>query len=230
MQVQVIDARDAVVVAPLLADAIRTGHHQPMQHGEEHRALDRKLEAAPGEQLVHHRSALGVAPQPLEQQRRTDPFTGQLRDAAFVQQRQHHRSLRQAGDGADQPVEIAAPFDVFLAAQRVDDALPGLAVLAHALDEIEVAVGTDALFPDEHALSIAESSDSSTKKPCIRLTFSTTLLNFRPRHQKTSREINGLYDRFRYDPDWTVKDGPGRKGSFGGPRRRWHIRAEKREG
>ena len=103
---QVIDARDAVVVAPLLAGAIRTGHHQPMQHGEEHRALDRKLEAAPGEQLVHHRSALGVAPRPLEQQRRTDPFTGQLRDAAFVQQRQHHRSLRQAGDGADQSVEM----------------------------------------------------------------------------------------------------------------------------
>ena len=62
MELQPRDAVDAVVVAPLLAGAVGAGHHQPMQDGQEDGALDGKLEAAIGEQLLEDRLAPGVAP------------------------------------------------------------------------------------------------------------------------------------------------------------------------
>jgi hypothetical protein len=66
MKVQIVDAVDAIVFAPLLAGAVGTRHHQPMQDGEEDGALDGKLELAVGEQVVQNFAALGIAPQPLE--------------------------------------------------------------------------------------------------------------------------------------------------------------------
>src|SRR5450759_5059372 len=62
MQLQLIDAIDAVVVSPILASAVGARHHEAVQHGQEHRALDRKLEPAPGQQFFHHGATATVAP------------------------------------------------------------------------------------------------------------------------------------------------------------------------
>ncbi len=125
-----------------------------MQHGQEHRALDRELEAACGQQAFHHGAATALLPQPFEQQRRADAPTRQVRHAAVLDQRQDHRALRQPGGRARQTIEIAAGLDHFLAAEIADDALLGLAVLANGLDQIEIAVGADSLLADEHGISI----------------------------------------------------------------------------
>src|SRR4029077_5269353 len=47
MEFQLVDAVDAIIVAPMLASTVGARNHEPMQHGQEHRALDRELEPAP---------------------------------------------------------------------------------------------------------------------------------------------------------------------------------------
>jgi hypothetical protein len=37
-----------------------------VQHGQEHRTLDRELEPTPGEQFLHHGATAAVVPQPLK--------------------------------------------------------------------------------------------------------------------------------------------------------------------
>src|SRR4051795_12421306 len=65
----------------------------------------------------------------------------------------NHGPLGVAGDGAGQALEGAGRREGLLAAQVLDDALFGAAVLAHGLDEVEVGVAVDALLADEHAIS-----------------------------------------------------------------------------
>jgi hypothetical protein len=89
-QLKIGDAVDTVVVAPLLAGPVGTGDHQPVQHGEEDGALDRKGELTLGQQAIQDLAASGLAPQALEQQRRTDAHTGQIGHDAVVEQGQDH--------------------------------------------------------------------------------------------------------------------------------------------
>src|SRR4051795_10896314 len=61
----------------LLTGPVRAGDHDPVQHGGEDGPLDRKLEAAPGEEILDDRTAPGLLPQPPEQQRGADARAGQ---------------------------------------------------------------------------------------------------------------------------------------------------------
>jgi len=96
-------------------------------------------------------------PQPLEQQRRSNPLTPCIGRGFALDQRQHHRTLRQPDDGARQPVEITARNDHFLAPEIGDDALLGATLLAYVLDQVDVGVGANALVASEHTLSICGS-------------------------------------------------------------------------
>src|SRR5271163_2821672 len=115
-------------------------------------------------------------PQPLEQQRRSNPLTPCIGRGFALDQRQHHRTLRQPDDGARQPVEITARNDHFLAPEIGDDALLGAALLAHVLDQVDVGVGTDVLVAGEHAVSILKSPVWSTYFCQHIEEFSTALL------------------------------------------------------
>ena len=163
VQIEITDAVDAIVVAPVLTATIGARHHEAMQHGQEHRALDRELETASGHKPLDHGAATALLPQPLEQQRRADPPARRVR-SAVLDQRQDHRALRQAGGRARQAIEIAAGLDRFLAAEIANDALLGLAVLANGFDQIQIAVGADSLFADEHGISITIIREKSTVK------------------------------------------------------------------
>src|SRR5436190_14852943 len=96
-------------------------------------------------------------PQPLEQQRRSNPLTPCIGRGFALDQRQHHRTLRQPDDGARQTVEITARDDHFLAPEIGDDALLGATLLAYVLDQVDIGVGANALVAGEHALSICGS-------------------------------------------------------------------------
>src|ERR1019366_4399806 len=90
MEPEIIDAVDAVILAPVLAGTVRARYHKTMQYGQEHRALNRELEAAPGQQILHHGAATAVLPQPFEYQRGADASTRHLRHAGVLDQRQDH--------------------------------------------------------------------------------------------------------------------------------------------
>ena len=72
MQIEPLDAGDGVILAPAIRGAVGAAHEQPVQHGEEHRALQRKAVLAFARQLRDHRPAAGLLPQPFEHQRRPD--------------------------------------------------------------------------------------------------------------------------------------------------------------
>jgi hypothetical protein len=114
-------------------------------------------------------------PQPLEEQRRSNPPTPCIGRGFVLDQRQHHRTLCQPGNRARQTVEITARNDHFLAPEIGDDALLGATVLADVLDQVDVGVGANALVAGEHALSISDSSPQSININQSLPEFSTAL-------------------------------------------------------
>ena len=150
MQRQPVHAGDVVVGQPLVAGPVRARDHQPVQHGGEHGALDRELEPALGQQRLDHGAAARLLPQPPEQQRGTDARAGEPIGVAGLELGQHHGALGIARHRAGQAIELTRGDDGLLAAEVLDDALLGAAVLAHALDQVEVGVAVDALLADEH--------------------------------------------------------------------------------
>jgi len=152
---EVVGALDPAVLAPGVGSAVgSTGvapgrrDHQPVRHAQKAGALEREVEAARRGQILDHRSAAGLLPpergpppvRPFEGERGTDPVGDECRRTALVEQREDHRALRHAGGGAGQAIEVAVGEGVLLAAEVLDDPLPGAATLAHALDQAEVAV------------------------------------------------------------------------------------------
>ena len=158
VQSQPVRAGDGVVGHPLFAGAVGAGREQPMQHAGEDGAFDRELEQTLGQQRLDHGLAAGVLPQAPEQQRRADALAGELIGIAGGELGQHHGALGVAGDGTCQALELTGGGHGLLAAEVLDDTLLGAAVLAHALDEVEVGIAIDAFFADEHAGLAAESS------------------------------------------------------------------------
>src|SRR3954454_910131 len=104
-----------------------------------------------GEKILDDRTTAGLLPQAPEQQGRADALAGKPLGVAGLELREDHGPLGVAGDGTGQALEGAGCREGLLAAQVLDDALLGAAVLAHGLDEVEVGVAVDALLADEHS-------------------------------------------------------------------------------
>ena len=164
VQSQSLRPGDVVVGQPLLAGAVGAGDHDPVQHGGEDRPLDRDLEAAPAEQVLDYRPAPGLLPQPPEQQRRTDAPAREPVGIAGLKLRQHHGAFGVAGHRGGQALEPAGRDHHLLAAEVLDDALLGAAVLPDGLDQVEVGVAVDVLFADEHARLAASAAGSGQRK------------------------------------------------------------------
>ena len=154
MQGERLGAVDPVVLTPGVGGPIGARDHDPVQHGQEAGALQRETEATLGRQVLDHRSTAGLAPESFEDQGRPDAPGGERRHAVLVDQREDHGALGEARRRARQPVEIAPGRDLLLAAEVLDDPLLGAPTLAHALDQVDVAVRADRLLADEHPPSI----------------------------------------------------------------------------
>ena len=84
MQIKPRDADDGVILAPAIRGAVGAAHEQPVQHGEEHGAFQRKAVLALARQRRDHRPAAGLLPQPLEHQRRPDAADPDLMDTTSL--------------------------------------------------------------------------------------------------------------------------------------------------
>src|SRR4051794_28567300 len=112
----------------------------------------------PRPEILDDGAAAGLLPQPPEQERRADALAGEPVGVAGVELREDERPLGVAGHGGGQALEGAGGGDGLLAAEVLDNALPGAAALAHGLDEVEVGVAVDALLANEHAISSRSSA------------------------------------------------------------------------
>jgi hypothetical protein len=108
MQIKPRDAGDDVILAPAIRGTIGAAHEQPVQHREEHGALQRKAVLALARQRRDHRPAAGLLPQPLEHQRRPDPTHRDLDRGLIAGRAQHHGLGRKARTRAHQPFQRAA--------------------------------------------------------------------------------------------------------------------------
>ena len=96
MQFEVLDAVDAIVLAPAVGGAVRAAAKQAMQHGQERRALQREVMLARARQALDHALAAGLLPHPLESERRPDaPRRHDLRLAA-IERVEHDRLVGEA--------------------------------------------------------------------------------------------------------------------------------------
>ena len=161
MEIELLDAVDAVIVAPVFAGAVGARNDQSMQDGEKDGALDRKLETPSPEKLLDNGLAAGLAPQPIKQQRSADAPAVEIRCAAIFQNGKDHGALRHTCGGTSKAVEIAARLDDFLAAEILDDALLGLAVLTNEPNEVDVSVGANSFLAEEHKYSICKLFDQN---------------------------------------------------------------------
>jgi hypothetical protein len=119
-----------------------------VQDGDEHRALDREVEAAATQEVGEHVGDPEPHPQPAEEERAADAGAG---ETPGLHVGKDHRPLAVAGERGDQPVQFAARQQHILAPERPDDLLPDPSAVAHALDQIQIAVAAGRLLAHEHA-------------------------------------------------------------------------------
>ena len=99
VQVNAVEPGNPVALQPLVAGPVGAGDAQPVQHAGEDRPLHRELEPALGQQPLDDRLAAGLAPQTLEDQRRSEAPTVDRQPIAIAQGGQHQGGFAQAGAG-----------------------------------------------------------------------------------------------------------------------------------
>jgi hypothetical protein len=78
-----------------------------MQHGQKHRALERKLKPSPPAQVKQHLPDTTVAPQALEDQRRTDSLRAGGQTLAVGVCPEHGVLLGEPPERGEQPIQFA---------------------------------------------------------------------------------------------------------------------------
>ena len=134
-----------------LRGAVGAAHEQPVQHGEEHGAFQRKAVLALARQRRDHRPAAGLLPQPLEHQRRPDAADPDLDRGLIAGRAQHHGLGRKARTRAHQPFQLAARLQVLETPERRDHLLTHLVAVAAALDDLQVGAPGRGLAAEVHA-------------------------------------------------------------------------------
>ena len=150
MQFEALDPIDPIILAPAIRGAVRAAGKQPMQNGEEQRALQREIMLARAGQRLDHAAATGLLPQALEYQGGPDPSRRARRRFAVGDGAHDDGLVGEARARAQQPLQLPALAQIFEAAERGDDLLAHRPVLATVLDDLEVGATAGGLFAEKH--------------------------------------------------------------------------------
>jgi hypothetical protein len=165
MQIEPLGTGDGVILAPAIRGAVGAAHQQPVQHSEDHRALQRKAVLAFARQLRDHRAAAGLLPQPFEYQCRPDPADRNLERGIIGYCAQHHGLGREPRARAQQPLQLAACLQVLETPQRRDHLLTNLVAGAAALDDLQVGAPGGGLAAKVHGGSICWCAQRAAIRP-----------------------------------------------------------------
>ena len=150
VQFDPLDPGDVVGRTPAVRGQVRAAAHQPVQHGQEHRPLERKAVLAPSRQSLDHRAAAGLPPQPLEHQPRPEPPHLDLACRTLLHRHQHHRLGGEARTRAQQPLQLAAPRQLVEPAERGNHLLPDARPLAPGMDDLQIGAPAGGLLAEVH--------------------------------------------------------------------------------
>ena len=200
MQLDPVDAVDAVILAPAVGGAVRAAADEAVQHGQERRALQRELMVARAGQALDHGPAAGLLPHPLEGERRTDAARRDRRRLAAVERVEHDRLVGEARPRAQKPLQLPALLQILDPPERGDNLLAHRRALAPALDDLQVGAAARGLFfgntwrkawrrLDDGAHRIRQ--DSRTIKQNRRKTWHYILAAVHPRPQSNQRLTPG---------------------------------------
>lgn len=150
MQIELLDAGDGVILAPAIGGAVGAAHEQPVQHGQEHRALEREFVAALAGEIGDHRPAAGLLPEPFEHQRRPEAADRNLERGIIAGRAQHHGLGGEPRTRAQQPLQLAARLQLLETPERGDHLLTHLVALAAALDDLQIGAPGRGLAAEVH--------------------------------------------------------------------------------
>src|SRR5574337_553130 len=150
MQLDSVDAVDAVILAPAVGGAVGAAADEAVQHGQERRALQPELMLARPRQALDHAPAAGLLPQSLEGERRPDAARADRRRLAPVERVEHDRLLRKARPRAQQPLQLSARLQVLDPPERGDHLLADRRAIAPALDDLQIGAAARGLLAEIH--------------------------------------------------------------------------------
>src|SRR5208283_5331703 len=150
MQFDLVDALDAIILAPAVGGAVRAAADEAVQHSQERRALQRELVPAFARQALDHAPAARLLPHPLEGERRTDPARRNDRGLAAVERVEHDGLVGEARARAQQALQLPALLQLVDPPEGGDHLLANGCALAPALDDLQIGATAGRLLAEIH--------------------------------------------------------------------------------
>ena len=133
------------------------------QRGDEHGALDRKLERALVQQIIEDRANPQPIPDPAEQQGSADPSGGDRQRAFVLVERMDQQHLiGELGARGDERSERAGGGQLVGAAEIGDHPLAHGGAVARVLDDLHVAALAGLLEAEAHGPSLSSTTESDS--------------------------------------------------------------------
>jgi hypothetical protein len=123
VQSERLGAGNLIGIQPGVAGPVGPRHHQAVQHAGEHRAFQREAEAPARGELLDHRGATGLLPQPAEDHWRANARGGGGLERTSLQAGDQQGGLGEPRTRAQQGIELSGGLEIFDTAEGGDDAL-----------------------------------------------------------------------------------------------------------
>ena len=127
-----------------------------MQHGEKYGVLDIELEAASVQELLDDLLTAGLAPEPLEDEDRTDVPCGDGGELSLGVRRQDQDIATQSCAREQEPIELPGLLELVESPQGGDDALPRLPVDPAVLVDLKVGAWAGGPGAEEQGALVIE--------------------------------------------------------------------------
>ena len=197
MQLEPVDALDAIVFAPAVGGAVRAAAEQAVQHCQERRALQREVMLARARRAFDHLPTARLLPHPLKGQRRPDAPGRDRRRLAAVERIEHDRLLGEARSRAQKALQLPALPQILDPSERRDHLLAHRCALAPTLYDLQIGATVGSLLAEIHDrepgadshLVRTVSARSPGKSITIKATRGTTISRSLP---IATNHINGL--------------------------------------
>ena len=150
MQIEALDAPDPVIQPPPIRRPVGAARKQPMQNGEEHRALQREIMMARAGQSLNHSPAARLLPQSFERQRRPDASRRTRCRLAGSDGVDDNGFGGEAGARAQQALQLPTLAQILDPSERRDDLLAHRGAFATAFDDLEIGAPARGFLTEIH--------------------------------------------------------------------------------
>src|ERR1700736_3558508 len=150
MELKRFGSRNEIVLPPTFSGSIAATGKKPMQHGEINGSLKVKVTAASLEERLNYLLNTAFFPEPPKDQVRPDPQHRDRFSSSGGMRIDNGEVFAMTQSQAYRRLEPPAGLEFIESAQSPEDLLAHLLTLAHAMDNLEILVGTDAFDSEKH--------------------------------------------------------------------------------